>query len=81
MIEKERKRYYILIKDFNTFMYDHTLRRGRKLFGRCCLQVFRIEKIFKCLIKDCFKINGKKGLNFILVILNTALKFMANKGL
>ena len=25
------KRHYVFIKDFNTFMYDHTLYHGRKL--------------------------------------------------
>ena len=40
LIKEEGKKHYVLIKDFNTFMYDHTL---------------------KCHVKDCFKINGKKG--------------------
>ena len=31
-IEEKGKKHYILIKDFNTFMYDHTLHRGRKYF-------------------------------------------------
>ena len=29
---KEGKRRYGLIKDFKTFMYDHTLHHGRKYF-------------------------------------------------
>ena len=29
---EECKWHYVLIKDFNTFMYDHTLHRGRKHF-------------------------------------------------
>ena len=35
--EREKKRY-ILIKDFDTFMYDQN--RGRKHFCRYCLQAF-----------------------------------------
>ena len=35
-----------------TFMYDHTLQRGRKNFCRYCLQAFTAE--------DCFKINDKQ---------------------
>ena len=27
---EEGKRHYVLIKDFNTFMYDHTLHCSRK---------------------------------------------------
>ena len=30
----EGKKSYVLIKDFNTLMYDHTLHRGRNHF--CC---------------------------------------------
>ena len=32
LIGEEKKRHYILIKDFNTFMYDHTLYRGQNIF-------------------------------------------------
>ena len=32
LIVEEGKRHYVLIKDFNTFMYDHTLHRGKKHF-------------------------------------------------
>ena len=58
MGEAEKKNY-VLIKDFNTFMYDHTFYRGRKYFC-CCLHAFVTEKIFNRHIKDCFKINGKQ---------------------
>ena len=37
LIREEGKRHYFLIKDFNTFMYEHTLHRGRKHFCRYCL--------------------------------------------
>ena len=33
-IEEEGKRHNVLIKDFNIFMYDYSLPRGRKHF--CC---------------------------------------------
>ena len=46
------------IKDFNTFMYNDTLHRGRKHLCRYCLQVFRTAEKLKYLIKDWFKING-----------------------
>ena len=57
---EEGKRHYVLIKDFNTFIYEHTLHRGRKHFCRCCLQAFSTEKILKIHIKDSFKVNGKQ---------------------
>ena len=59
-MEEEGKRHYVLIKDFNTFMYDHTLHHGRKHFCCYCLQAFSTEEILKHHIKDCFKVNGKQ---------------------
>ena len=32
MKREEDKRHYVITKDFNTFMYDHTLNRGKKTF-------------------------------------------------
>ena len=34
LIEEERKRYYVLIKDFSTFIYDYTQQRWGKHFCR-----------------------------------------------
>ena len=55
-----RKKHYVLINDFNRFMYDHLLHRGRKHFCCYCLHAFITEEILKRHIKDCFKINGKQ---------------------
>ena len=60
MIGEEGKRHYILIKDFNIFLYNHTLHHGRKYCCHYCLQAFRTAEKFKCHIKDCLKINGKQ---------------------
>ena len=46
LIREEGKRQYVLMKDFNTFMYDPALYHGRK--------------ILKSHVNDCFKINGKQ---------------------
>ena len=56
LIGEGEKRYYVLIKDFNTFMYAYTLHRGRKDFCRYCLQTFKAADVLKCQIKDCCKI-------------------------
>ena len=32
MIKEEGKGHYVLIKDFNIFMYNHTLYRGKTFF-------------------------------------------------
>ena len=58
LIGEGEKKYYVLIKDFNTFMYDHTLHRGRKHFY--CLKAFRTAEKLKFHIKDYFKINGQQ---------------------
>ena len=73
LIKEKDKKYYVLIKDFNTFMYDHTLHRRRKDFCRYWLQAFSTEEILKLHIKDCFKINGKQRI--IIPKKNKYLKF------
>ena len=62
LIGEGEKKHYILIKDFNTFVYDHTLHCGRKHFCRYCLQAFRTAEKLKRHIKDSFKINGKENI-------------------
>ena len=51
---------YVLIKNFNTFIYDHTLHCGRKHFYCYCLQAFHTENILKSHVKDFFKMNDKQ---------------------
>ena len=51
--------HYVLTKDFNTFIYDHTSYRSRKLLCLYCLQPSSIEEILKLHIKD-LKRMGKK---------------------
>ena len=41
LIGEGEKKESVLIKDFITFMYDHTLHRGRKHFCSNCLQALR----------------------------------------
>ena len=60
LIGDKVKKHYLLIKDFNTFMYDHTLHHGTTHFCRYCLQAFNTKEILKSQVKDCFKTNGKQ---------------------
>ena len=55
LIGEGRKRRDVLIKDFNTFMYNHTL-----IVASYCLQVFSTEEILKSHNKDTLKINDKQ---------------------
>ena len=59
LIGEQGKRHYVLIKDFNTFMYNHTLHRGRKHVCHCCLKAFSTKGILKCHVKDMLKIDLK----------------------
>ena len=60
LIEEESKMRYVLIKGFSTFMYDHTLNRGRKHFRYYYLQAFSPKEKVKYRINGCFKTNPKQ---------------------
>ena len=60
LIGEESKKHYVLIKDFNTFKFHHTLYRRRNYFCCYCLQAFSIAETLKDHVNDYFKINGKK---------------------
>ena len=60
LIWEEGKLRYVLTKNFNTFMYDHSLHCRKKHFCVYCLQTFITKEILKRRIKDCCKINSKK---------------------
>ena len=60
LIEEKAKTRYVFIKDFNTFMYNHTLLQRKRRFCRYCLQAFSTEAVLKFHIKECVKINGKQ---------------------
>ena len=60
LIDKYGKRHYVLPKEFNRFMYNHTLHRRKKDYSRYILPAVSTEEILKFHIKDNFKINGKQ---------------------
>ena len=51
--EEQGKKHYVCIKVSNTFMYYHTLHRGRKQFCCYCLIALSTKKILKFHVKDC----------------------------
>ena len=65
MIEDEGTSHYVLIKDFNRFMYNQILHRDRKHFRCYCLQSFSSAEILEKHTKDCFEINGKHMIKMI----------------
>ena len=48
---------FLYIHDFNTFIYDHILQRGRKHSSRFGLPAFRTEEKLHGHIRDGFKTN------------------------
>ena len=62
LIEKEGNKHYVLIKDFNAFMFNQTKHNGKKNFCMYCLQCFSSKGILEGHLKDCSKINGKQAI-------------------
>ena len=61
MTDGENK-HYVLIKDFNMFMYHKTKHRQRKHFCMYCLQRFSSEEILSRHKTDCIVINEKQAI-------------------
>ena len=51
MIGKGLKRHYVLIKDFNIFMYYYTLHRGGTRFCHYCLQAIKTVLPLKLMVR------------------------------
>ena len=62
--EKEEKfpNHYVLIKDFNRFMYNITKHKNKKHFCMHCLQHFTNESILNNHKENCILINGTQGI-------------------
>ena len=63
LITKNEKKHYVLIKDFNTFMYNQSKHKNKKHFCIYCLQCFSSERILANLVNNCLMINGKQAIN------------------
>ena len=63
LITKNEKKHYVLIKDFNSFMYNQSKHKERKHFCMHCLQCFSSERILANHIKNCLTINGNQAIN------------------
>ena len=64
LMGKEGKRHFVFIKDFSTFLYDHTLLPGRKHFYCYFLQAFSTTEIFKNHV-NCFEMNAKQMIKIL----------------
>ena len=62
LITEDEKNHYVLIKDFNKFMYNQTKHKDKKHFCMYCLQNFTTEKILKNHSEICMVFNGKQAI-------------------
>ena len=60
LITEDEKKHYVLIKDFNTFMFNQTKHKEKKHF---CLQCFSSERILANHVNNCLTINGAQAIN------------------
>ena len=63
LIIKDEKKHYVLIKDFNAFMYNQSKHKERKHFCMYCLQCFSSERILANHVNNCLTINGAQAIN------------------
>ena len=63
LITKDEKKHYVLIKDFNAFMYNQSRHKERKHFCMYCLQCFSSERILANHVNNCLTINGAQAIN------------------
>ena len=62
LITENKKNHYVLIKDFNKFMYNQTKHKERKHFCMYCLQCFSSEKILISHTENCIQVNGTQAI-------------------
>ena len=63
LITKDEKKHYVLIKDFNAFMYNQSKHKERKRFCMYCLHCFLSERILANHVNNCLTINGSQAIN------------------
>ena len=63
LITEDEKKHYVLIKDFNAFMYNQSKHKERKHFCMYCLQCFSSERILANHTNNCLTINGAQAIN------------------
>ena len=62
LITEGENKHYVLIKDFNKFMFKQSKYEHKKHFCMNCLQCFSREDILTEHINNCISINGKQAI-------------------
>ena len=63
LITKDEKKHYVLIKNFNAFMYNQSEHKEKKHFCMSCLQCFSSERVLVKHTNNCLTINGAQAIN------------------
>ena len=61
LITEDDKKHYVLIKDFNSFMYNQTKHKESKHFCMHCLQYFSSERVLNNHKDNCIQVNGTQA--------------------
>ena len=61
LITEDENKHYVLIKDFNTFMFNQTKHEHRKHFCMHCLQCFSSEEVLNNHKNNCIQVNGTQA--------------------
>ncbi|XP_068675341.1 uncharacterized protein [Montipora foliosa] len=59
---EDENKHYVLIKNFNKFMYDTTKHKDKKHFCMHCLQCFSSERVLTAHEENCFQVNGAQAI-------------------
>ena len=62
LITKNENKHYVLIKDFNKFMYNQTKHKERKHFCMHCLQCFSSDRVLNNHKENCIQVNGTQAI-------------------
>ena len=63
LITEGENKHYVLIKDFNKFMFRQNKHEHKKYFCMYCLQCFSREDVLTEHKNNCISINGKQAIN------------------
>ena len=61
LITKDENKHYVLIKDFNKFMFNQTKHKNKKHFCMHCLQCFSSESVLNDHNGNCIQVNGTQA--------------------
>ena len=62
LITEDENKHYVLIKDFNRFMFNQTKHEHRKHFCMHCLQCFSSEEVLNNHKNNCIQVNGTQAI-------------------